>query len=43
MKCNWSFKPLGLPSGRVKFREGLSGMLPTNIMQDHAFPKNEVS
>jgi hypothetical protein len=28
--CNKSFKPLGLPSGRVKSREGLSEMIPTN-------------
>jgi hypothetical protein len=29
--CNKPFKPLGLPSGRVKSREGLSEMIPTNI------------
>jgi len=29
---NKPFKPLGLPSGRMKFREGLLGMIPTNIM-----------
>ena len=29
--CNKPFKPLGLPSGRVKSREGLPEMLPTNI------------
>jgi hypothetical protein len=29
--CNKSFKPLGLPSGRVKSREGLPEMIPINI------------
>jgi hypothetical protein len=29
--CNKSFKLLGLPSGRVKSREGLPEMIPTNI------------
>ena len=29
--CNKPFKPLGLPSGRVKSREGLPKMIPTNI------------
>jgi len=29
--CNKPFKPLGLPRGRVKSREGLSEMIPTNI------------
>jgi len=29
--CNKHFKPLGLPSGRVKSREGLPEMIPTNI------------
>jgi hypothetical protein len=28
--CNKPFKPLGLPSGRVKFREGLPEMILTN-------------
>jgi hypothetical protein len=28
---NKPFKPLGLPSGRVKSREGLPKMIPTNI------------
>jgi hypothetical protein len=27
--CNKPFKPLGIPSGRVKSREGFSGMTPT--------------
>jgi hypothetical protein len=30
--CNKPFKPLGLPSGRVKSREGLPVMIPTNIV-----------
>jgi hypothetical protein len=29
--CNKRFKPLGLPSGRVKSREGLPEIIPTNI------------
>jgi hypothetical protein len=29
--CNKPFKPLGLPSGRVKSREGLPETIPTNI------------
>jgi len=29
--CNKPFKPLGLPSGQVKPREGLPEMIPTNI------------
>jgi hypothetical protein len=29
--CNKPFKPLGLSRGRVKSREGLSEMIPTNI------------
>jgi hypothetical protein len=29
---NKPFKPLGLPSERVKSREGLPGMIPTNIV-----------
>jgi hypothetical protein len=41
--CNKLFKPLGLPSGRVKFREGLPEMLPTNIMQNPVIHKIEVS
>jgi len=41
--CNKSFKPLGLPSGWVKSREGLLVMLHTNIMQNHVIHKIEVS
>jgi hypothetical protein len=29
--CNKPFKPIGLPSGRVKSREGFPEMIPTNI------------
>lgn len=29
--CNKPFKPIGLPSGQVKSREGLPEMIPTNI------------
>jgi hypothetical protein len=29
--CNKPFKPVGLPSGQVKSREGLPEMIPTNI------------
>jgi hypothetical protein len=29
--CNKPFKPLGLRRGRVKSREGLPEMIPTNI------------
>jgi hypothetical protein len=41
-ECNKPFNPLGLPSGRVKSREGLTEMIPTNIMQDHVIHKIEV-
>jgi hypothetical protein len=41
--CNKSFKPLWLPSGRMKSSEGLPKMIPTNIMQDHVIHKIEVS
>jgi hypothetical protein len=33
--CNKSFKPRWLPSGRVKSREGLPGMVPTNILKHY--------
>jgi hypothetical protein len=29
--CNKLFKPLRLPSGRIKSRKGLPEMIPTNI------------
>jgi hypothetical protein len=41
--CNKSFKPLGVPSGRVKSCEGLPDILTTNIMQNHVIYKIEVS
>jgi hypothetical protein len=42
--CNKPFKPLGPPSGRVKSREGLPWMIPTNIMQKFMFiPRSLVS
>ena len=41
--CNKPFKPLGIPSGRVKSREGLTEMLPTNIVHAHIITKNAVS
>jgi hypothetical protein len=31
--CNKPFKPLGLPSGRMKPCEGLPEMIPTNILK----------
>jgi len=33
--CSKPFKPLGLHSGRVKSREGLSRMIPTNILKHY--------
>jgi len=39
--CNKPFKPLGLPSGRVKSREGLPGMIPTNILKHYVVEKQE--
>jgi hypothetical protein len=41
--CNKPFKPLELPSGRVKSHEGLPKLIPTNIMQDHVIHKIEGS
>jgi hypothetical protein len=32
--CNKSFKPLGIPKGQVKPREGLPAMIPKNIFFD---------
>jgi hypothetical protein len=42
--CNKPFKPLRLPSERVKSREGLPEMIPTNIQtlccqQEKVLPK----
>jgi hypothetical protein len=39
--CNKPFKPLGLPSERVKSREGLPGMIPTNILKHYVVEKQE--
>jgi hypothetical protein len=30
--CNKPFKPIGIPSGQVKSREGLLAITPTNIL-----------
>jgi hypothetical protein len=37
--CNKPFKPLGLPSGRVKSHEGLPGITPTNILKHYVVDK----
>jgi hypothetical protein len=37
--CNKPFKLLGLPNGRVKSREGLPGMIPTNIVPTMLFQR----
>jgi hypothetical protein len=41
--CNKPFKPLGLLRGRVKSREGLSGMIPTNILTHYVVVKQWLS
>jgi hypothetical protein len=33
--CNKPFKPIGFPSGRVKSRESLPEMIPTNILKHY--------
>jgi len=35
--CNKPFKPLGIPSGQVKSREGLTEVVPTNTLSDFFF------
>ena len=40
--CNKPFKSLGIPSGRVKSREGLPTMTPTNIFQHYVISKHEL-
>ena len=40
--CNKPFKPLGIPSGQVKSREGLPAMTPTNIFQHYVIDKHEL-
>jgi hypothetical protein len=37
--CNKPFKPLGLPSGRVKSGESLPRMIPTNILTHYVVNK----
>jgi hypothetical protein len=39
--CNKPFKPIGLPSRRVKSREGLPGMIPTNFLKHYVVEKQE--
>jgi hypothetical protein len=41
--CNKSFKPLGLPRGRVKSRVGLPEMIPTNILKHYVVVKTKTS
>jgi hypothetical protein len=41
--CNKSFKPLGLLSGRMKSREGLLEMIPTNILKHYVVVKTKTS
>jgi hypothetical protein len=41
--CNKPFKPPGISSERVKSSEGFTGMIPTNIVQNHVIHKIEVS
>jgi hypothetical protein len=38
--CNKPFKPLGIPSGRVKSREGLKEVTPTNTLPRMQCHKN---
>jgi len=40
---NKHFRPIELLRRRVKSREGLPKMIPTNIMQDHVIHKIEVA
>ena len=40
--CNKPFKPLGIPNGWVKSREGLPAMTPTNIFQHYVIGKPEL-
>jgi hypothetical protein len=37
--CNKPFKPLGLLRGRMKSCEGLTGMIPTNILKHYVVDK----
>jgi hypothetical protein len=40
--CNKPFKPLGLPSGRVKSREDLPKMISTNILKNYVVVKQRL-
>jgi hypothetical protein len=35
--CDKPFKPLGIPSGRVESREGLTEVMPTNTLLQFFF------
>jgi hypothetical protein len=37
--CNKPFKPINIPRGQVKSPEGLTGMIPTNIVPTMLFPR----
>ena len=41
--CNKPFKPIGIPSGQVKSREGLPVMIPINTFQYYVSGKHELS
>jgi hypothetical protein len=41
--CNKPFKPLELPRGRVKSREGLPEMIPRNILKYYVVVKTKSS
>jgi hypothetical protein len=41
--CNKPFKSLGIPRGRVKSREGLAAVIPTNIFRHYVIGKHELS
>jgi hypothetical protein len=41
--CNKPFKTLGLSRRRVKSREGLPGMIPTNILKHYVVVKTKTS
>jgi hypothetical protein len=40
--CNKHFKPLGLPNGRVKSREGLPEMILVNILKHYVIVKQRL-
>jgi hypothetical protein len=37
--CNRAVKPLGIPRGRVKSREGLTVIIPTNTLKHYVIDK----